>query len=333
LAAAYTVHNLIAAAPKQEPQLQQEELRELHILRRVALESVWGMLEACPIEPLQPGEVLLEAGKSNQTMYMVLAGRLTVHLDGPKGEAIATLQAGETVGELSLLDDHPVSAYVVAAEKCRLLAVDELTFWRLVGASHAFATNLLFMLSHRMRANNAALAEGAKMRRQFERDATMDALTNVYNRRWLEDRLPRLFARHRRAQSPLSLLVVDVDHFKRFNDEYGHLAGDAVLSTLGRTLASSIRPTDLAARYGGEEFVVLLPDTDVAGGRAVAERLRRAIARERVMGPDGTPLPAITISVGVAELRPGDADMAAVIERADGNLYRAKQAGRNRVEG
>ncbi len=330
MAVAFSLHDLTA---KSIPSLRQEELVDLYILRRVTMESVWGLLERCPLRALHSGEVLLEAGQGNQTMYVVLAGSLTVRLDGPDGEIIATLGAGETVGELSVLDDHPASAFVVAASVCRLLAIDEETFWRLVAASHAFASNLLFLLSHRMRANNTVLAEGARLRRQFERDATTDALTNLNNRRWLEERLPRLFVRHRRSATPLSLLVLDVDHFKRFNDAYGHLSGDAVLVALGKAIARSLRPTDLAARYGGEEFVVMLPDTDRVGARVVAERLRKAIQQARITSPDGEVLPAVTLSVGAAQLADSDGDAMALLDRADAALYRAKQAGRDRVEG
>jgi diguanylate cyclase (GGDEF)-like protein len=306
------------------------ELRRLHVLRRVAPESVHALLRACPVHDLERGETLIEAGQCNLRMYLVLSGRLTVHLPGT-GEVVASLEAGEAVGELSVLVDRPAAATVRADTGSRVLAVDEESFWRLVGASHEFAVNLLLLLAQRMRSNLQSMQEGANRRRQLERDAWTDALTGLHNRRWLDDRLVRMVARHARAATPLSLLVVDIDHFKGINDCHGHAAGDAVLAAVARTVMTSMRPTDLAARYGGEEIVVILPETQLAGAVVAADRLRRRIADTTVEAPSGSHLPAVTVSIGVAELRPGET-AEALFARADAALYAAKRAGRDRVE-
>jgi len=312
--------------------LTPDELASLHILRRVSLQTTWALLERCPVRLLASGETLFTAGHANQTMYMVLAGSLRVHLDSPDGEAVATLEAGQTVGEISVIDDSPVTAHVVAAEPTRLLAVDEQTFWRLIFASHEFSTNLLLLLTQRMRSVNAAVSEGTRLRKQYEREATLDGLTGLYNRRWLDDRLPRLMNRHKRSHHPLSLLMLDVDHFKRFNDTYGHATGDAVLQLVAAVLLRSVRPTDFVARYGGEEVVVVLTDTAVEGARTAAERIRAAIAGTPVLTADGRALPAVTVSIGISELGDG-MEAAVLLGEADARLYRAKGAGRNRVEG
>lgn len=314
-----------------EQELTREDLATLHVLRNVCLDSVWGLLACCHVRELQRGDTLLEAGQANDTMYMVLSGRLSVHLDHPGSDAVAHLDSGQTVGELSVIDGSKATAFVLAAEPARLLAVDEETFWRLVAASHEFATNLLVLLAQRMRANNATLSSAEKIRRQLERDATVDGLTGLYNRRWLDERLPRLVGRFQRSEEPLALLMVDIDHFKRFNDEFGHLAGDQVLRSVAQTIQKDLRPTDLAARYGGEEMAVLLPDTTLEGARCAAERLRQKVSSTSVSGPDGTTLPTVTISIGMASLQRDDTTQT-LVDRADSALYRAKGKGRNRVE-
>ncbi|MEP7382936.1 MAG: GGDEF domain-containing protein [Gemmatimonadota bacterium] len=145
------------------------------------------------------------------------------------------------------------------------------------------------------------------------------------NRRSFEERLPEEMARINRTQQPVSLLLVDIDHFKAFNDTYGHPRGDEVLRFVARLLARSIRDTDMAARYGGEEFAVVLPNTDAAGAEMMGERLRDAISSSSWTGR------AITISVGVATATSHLMDADALVDQADRALYRSKQAGRNRV--
>jgi diguanylate cyclase (GGDEF)-like protein/PAS domain S-box-containing protein len=155
--------------------------------------------------------------------------------------------------------------------------------------------------------------------------ATTDRLTGVNNRGAFNDRLSEEFDRAVRHDHPLSVVLLDVDHFKQFNDTFGHPAGDAVLQRVADLLQDTVRGTDFVARYGGEEFAVLLPDTDYGGAMVLAERLRRAVA-----GGSWDKRP-VTISVGVSTLSPTTADAAALVQEADQALYRSKQAGRNRV--
>lgn len=309
--------------------MEREDVEKLHLFRRVNPEAVWGLLSICQEIDLNPGEILLERGQANQRMYLILAGRLSVHLESAEAEPVAFVERGSSVGELSVIDDSPASATVRAVSETRLLEVDEETFWRLVEVSHAFASNLLFLLAQRMRASNQALVSGHLERRQLEVEATVDALTGLHNRRWLESHLPRLVERHRDAGLPLSVMLLDIDHFKRFNDDFGHAAGDRVLAAVGAAVRERLRPTDLSARYGGEELVVILPGTALEGALAAAERTRAEVEGRRVV-VDGRALPRVTISLGVAEVLP-DEDAASLLARADVAMYRAKASGRNQV--
>ncbi|MDB4971251.1 MAG: response regulator receiver modulated diguanylate cyclase [Myxococcales bacterium] len=165
--------------------------------------------------------------------------------------------------------------------------------------------------------------------RAVEERAMRDGLTRVYNRGYLSEWLPRQLRLSRRSGKPLSALMVDVDHFKRINDNHGHDAGDKVLVALARCIERELRSTDVVVRYGGEEFTVLLPDTPAAGGAVSGERLRAAVAAmgEREGLPAGI---RITASIGVASVDGSD-DGAQLLLRADAALYDAKRGGRNRV--
>ena len=163
----------------------------------------------------------------------------------------------------------------------------------------------------------------------LEQLATTDPLTGLANRRRLFELLEYETARHRRTPRPLSLLLIDIDHFKKVNDNWGHNAGDRVLQGLARVLVSGLRQADLTARYGGEEFLVVLPDTGAEGALAVAELVRRRVAASRLPLGEGETL-QLTVSVGVATLQ-SEESIAHLIDRADRALYQAKHQGRNRV--
>jgi diguanylate cyclase (GGDEF)-like protein len=288
------------------------------------------LLEAAEPRVLRPGEVLLRESGANDRMYLILEGELGVYLAGTGKEPVATLGPGESVGEMSLLDGAPASASVVAETRCRLLSVDESAFWRLVESSHPFALSLLVKLTGRLRANNATVSQSVILRRRYERAAMFDGLTGIHNRRWLDETLHRLVSRVEGSDgASLSIALLDIDHFKNFNDSYGHEAGDHVLTIVAQVLANNLRPTDLVARFGGEEFVILFPDTDLHLAKLASERVRGAIAAE-TLTMDERRLPHVTISLGVAQFRSGQT-VPELLKAADSAMYRAKEAGRNQV--
>ncbi len=178
--------------------------------------------------------------------------------------------------------------------------------------------------------------ENTVNRARLLRSGFTDALTGWHNRRYLQVRLKEELARARRDQTALVCLMLDLDHFKRVNDTWGHLAGDAVLQEVANRIDAQVRASDVAARYGGEEFIVLMPDTDIQAGRKLAERIRTAVSSEPVNLGNGETV-TITVSVGIASV-----DVAArenelksigesLIARADVALYSAKSSGRDRV--
>ena len=189
-------------------------------------------------------------------------------------------------------------------------------------------------MTHRLLAAREAMEEKVRLRtleleaanRALDLQARTDALTGLLNRRGFETQMAFAVALARRSSRPLSLITVDVDHFKRVNDTYGHEAGDEVLRRLARTLESRLRGSDVAARLGGEEFVALLPDTDLNGAQSIAQALVTAMAEQQdpVVG-------TITISAGVATMRGAEDNGAAMLRRGDAALYEAKGQGRNRV--
>ena len=179
-----------------------------------------------------------------------------------------------------------------------------------------------------------------QLRVQFERvnslqaklkeEAIRDSLTGLFNRRYLDEMLPIELSRAKRANNPLTLLLLDIDHFKNINDTYGHQVGDAVLQSVGNALQASVRAGDIVGRYGGEEFILVFPGMQAAHGRTRAEKLRAMIGSQTISENDQ--LIAVTISIG-GSVYPQDGNSEdELISLADLALYRAKQNGRNRVE-
>ena len=164
--------------------------------------------------------------------------------------------------------------------------------------------------------------------------AATDGLTGLANRRQFDEALAREYSRLARSRQLLSVLLADIDHFKAFNDRYGHVRGDECLQAVAHAIAgATLRAADLAARYGGEEFACILPETDARGARVIAERIRAAVAALAIVHADA-PSGAVTVSIGIASeaCRPGGTG-AALVMRADAQLYRAKANGRDLIEG
>jgi diguanylate cyclase (GGDEF)-like protein len=167
------------------------------------------------------------------------------------------------------------------------------------------------------------------VRRELAKLSVTDALTGLRNRRFAEEQLDAQFLRFHRYRSPYSVVLFDLDHFKAVNDRFGHLAGDRMLQEIARHAADNTRETDVSTRYGGEEFLLILPETDIAGARVMAERLRGCIEAHPVTW-NGVVIP-MTASFGVAEAASADQDPYHVVSRADEAMYLSKKAGRNRV--
>lgn len=304
-------------------------LEEMPLFLHVAPESLQGIIDCCEIKPLEARQILLLPDRVNRELYILLSGRLRIHLHSPDSEPIAFLHPGEVAGELSVIDGKPTSAYVIADEPSRVMVMEQELVWSLATVSHAAACNLLTMLSGRLREANNCIAEKMIKEYSFHSYGTVDALTGMHNRYWLNEALSRMVNRSARGGTELSVLMVDIDSFKAFNDTYGHLSGDRAIHTVAQTLLENLRPTVMAARYGGDEFLIAIPDIGKAKAVEVAERLRQKVASKEIPHVPHF-LPPLTISIGVAELGAGQC-AEDVIAAADAALYRAKQNGRDSV--
>lgn len=304
-------------------------LAGLRLFHGVDADAVQGLLQACDRRDASRGEIVLAPDCTNESVYIVLSGSMSVHVGTLDAPTLRTLDVGDCAGEMSIIENRDPSAWVIADEDSHLMVIHKDVLWNLVDASHAFAKNLLSVLSERVRQHNDFLADSIGVLRKFEHHATTDALTGLNNRHWMEDMFPRELSRCRTDGEPASLVMIDVDRFKSFNDRYGHVAGDRVLSAVADTLRAHFRPSDLLARFGGDEFAVLLPGLGTDEARAVGERVRAAVS-SRAPGSEEGEDAGLTISLGVCGAD-GQYDYPTLLRGADDALYRAKHHGRNTV--
>jgi diguanylate cyclase (GGDEF)-like protein len=305
-------------------------LEGLELFRGVQADDVQELLQRCGRCDLGKGELLLSPDEKNEHVFIVLSGSLNVHVGSPDTPVLATMAAGACVGEMSIIEDRDPSAFVIGAEPTHLLKIHQSILWQMVNASHDFAKNLLVVLSERVRHHNKVIAESFGELRKFERHAKTDALTGLNNRHAMDETFDRELNRCVQDDKPISLVMIDVDEFKKFNDMFGHVAGDRALSAVAAILKKKFRPRDLLVRYGGDEFAVLLPDVDADLASVIANRVRIAVSGDTEASDDSLIQIPIKISMGVATLEQSDT-LSTLIRSADAALYRAKHAGRNTI--
>lgn len=218
---------------------------------------------------------------------------------------------------MSVIDGDTTSAHVIADVASEVLKISQEALWELLQASYAIARNLLYVLSTRMRYGDELIVRNMRTQRVLEIAATFDALNGVHNRGWMDRSFPRVMLRCAERGQPFSILMIDIDNFKKLNDTWRHVCGDQALVAVAASLLNNLRPEDMLARFGGEEFIV-------------GERLRCGIEFLALPFRRGEPLPHLTISVGIARMLPGQT-VTALIASADEALYRAKEGGRNRA--
>jgi diguanylate cyclase (GGDEF)-like protein len=300
-------------------------IRDLQLFRDADQAQLAAALANCAIVRLAHGKRLEDTFRAR--LYIVLHGVLA---EAAADGTVSKILPGESVGEQSVLDEATNLADISAIDDSELLVIEADLVWQLIDQSNGVARNLLRLLSFRIRAASALLRRRQKLGEFYRQLSMNDGLTGLYNRGWLNDMLPKMVATALRSGNPLSLVMIDLDHFKRFNDTHGHLAGDDALRAAAGVINAALRPSDFAVRYGGEEMLVILPETSENLATMVAERLCARLRQAVIFNDMRLPMPQLTGSFGVACLS-AEMDEMQLLAAADSALYRAKEGGRDRV--
>ena len=291
------------------------------------------------------GEVLFHRNEYGDSMFLIEEGE--VELIFTDDVSRKSLSGGDVFGELAFVTGrHLRTATARAVTGCRLRVIDEAAFSRLTQDEPRLLVRLLrHTCGYLLASENRLIASLRKKNRELESTldylrrtreevdyqellANTDELTGLYNRRCLDRQLDKFIERAHHTGTGLALILIDVDEFKGVNDTYGHAAGDAVLQGISRVIADCVRSSDLPCRFGGDEFAVVLTEIAPEQARERAEAIRSKV--ERLVPVPASPEIASSTSIGGSMLRAGDC-AAELFERADQQLYRAKDLGRNRV--
>ena len=305
-------------------------LQEIKIFQNTPLSIIYTHLENCELHSYSGNSLILSPHSNNQNMYAVISGGLSIHYHNVDSPSMTEIGVGETVGEISIFDGLKPTAFVKTTGETQLLVISSKTLWSMVDNSHEISRNLLHILSKRIRLGNETILSSLDLQRKHEREAQLDTLTGLHNRRWLDITLNKELDRCKENNGAFSVIMLDIDHFKNFNDLYGHQAGDQVLKQVAFAMKGNLRPNEIVARFGGEEFVILLPNTPAIIAEKIAERVRLGVAGCYYQDTESETKVAITISLGVAQFDQNS--QSTLINNADKAMYQAKNNGRNQTQ-
>ncbi len=321
-------------------------LKSVRIFSDLTNEEIQAFLRLLHPRTLRKGETLFQQGDAGGEMFVVESGAMgiAVTLDDGKNLEIAEFKKGDFFGEMSIFEKEPRSATCYAKSRSRLLAMKEGEFFQFVETNPASAgkvmTRMLAVTRRRLENTGGFLSDMVQWGEDARRRAITDPLTGLYNRRYLEEALEEYFMKARNGSKPLSVVMLDLDHFRGINEKYSEKVGDRVITAAAEIFRRFLRATDVAARYGGDEFTFILPDTDVETARPIMENIRRTIEESDLLErtvpeskdrSEKSSAPKVTTSQGLACYPDHASDPKMLKEAADGALYRAKESGRNRI--
>jgi diguanylate cyclase (GGDEF)-like protein len=323
-----------------------EFLKRIRIFCDLTDGEIQDLLKILHSRELQKEEILFRQGDPGGELFVVESGAMgiAVTLDDGKNLEIANFGKGDFFGEMSIFEKEPRSASCYAKSRSRLLSMKEKEFFQLVESNPSGAgkvmTHMLSVIRRRLEDTGGFLSDMVQWGEEARRRAITDPLTGLYNRRYLEEALEEYFMKARDGSKPLTVVMLDLDHFREINEKYSEKVGDQVILAAAKVYRRYLRPTDVAARYGGDEFTFILPDTDVQHAYSLMEDIRRGVEKLTLLGElprkgksvaEKGPVLKVSTSQGLACFPDHASNPKALREAADGALYQAKNSGRNRV--
>lgn len=295
-------------------------MQESPLFQKVKSSTLATLLANTTRVKLKAEQILFIPGQHNDRIYIVLSGRLRAQLNADDVKPLALFGIGECVGEMSMFDDHQVSAYVIAATDCELLAIEHTEAWSVLNRSLQASHNLLALLANRIRATNRTLAQWKTNAQSYD---YVNAVTGIYNRHWLAENVGRLIRRHTRNQQPCAFILLKIDNFGLIETGFGKLGSEQAQRSIVEALQRHLRPNDVEVHIDADQFAIFLPKTAPDSAKVVADRLLEEIDQMVIGTPSGDALAPVTLSIGIG-LPLADDTLDSLIARTLPAMHRAQ---------
>lgn len=281
-------------------------LQESRLFQKVKSSVLASLLMKTTQVRLVANQILLTPGQQNDYIYVVLSGRLRAQINVDDPKPLALFGLSECVGEMSMFDGNHVSAYIIAATDCELLAIAHKDVWTVLNESLQASHNMLTIMSNRIRSSNRVLAENMANTQGYEALDYIHTITGIYNRHWMSENIGRLIHRYTMNQQSSIFMLLKVDNFGQFEASFGKLGSDQAQLTIAQTILHCLRPNDVAVQIDMDLFAIFLPHTEPENVRIVTNRLHKIINQTNIVTPGGDALPPVTISIGICLPRHDD---------------------------
>lgn len=314
-----------------------EFLKSVEIFSLLESDEIAIIEKALKTHDKEEGEIIFREGDPGNDLFIVKSGIVASSVKLPDGSdrEVATFEPGNFFGEMSIFENAPRSATCYCSEKCSVVSLHDKDFFQIVEKNPDIAMKIMYrmlnIVTQRLRNTSEFLSDMVTWGDAASKRAITDEMTGAYNRRFLDDAIVTHFESAKKANSPLSVVMVDLDYFRDINDNYGHETGDSMIMEVVRVYNEILAEEDILARYGGDEFTILLPGRDSKAAFEIAEIVRREIESLDILEKFNGPVKRVTLSQGIASYPENAKDIKTLREQADQSLYRAKEEGRNRV--
>jgi len=312
-------------------------LQNVYIFSTLTAEEIEKVVSCLNTVSVEKGEILFREGDEGNELFIVKSGTVSTSIKLPDGEEkeLVKFGSGDFFGEMSIFEDAPRSATCYTKSKSTLFRLHRDDFFHIINTFPDIAIKIMYHMlnvtARRLRSTGEFLSDMVRWGEDARKRAITDELTGCYNRRFLDDAFNDYFESARSSKTPLSVIMVDLDHFREINEAYGHETGDQLLLEVVAVFKRNLRERDIIARYGGDEFTVLMPDTDHEVCKTIAGTICREVSELTVLEGRNGPFSKVTTSQGIASFPETADDLKTLREGADQALYLAKEQGRNRV--